>query len=633
MKKIISTILTVVLLQSQVTYAAIDAQFFALRPIATSLTGSSSIKETAGILNETLLACLIRIHGAVLTEIQKDLKDNYRIRISVSALSVMISNNKKLSKLAASIRQQRKRKYSTLAEVLEALTQRTRNGLKNTKKGLTEGPWRDWTLYDAAVKDFGISLPIERRYPTALSVQEKLARRKSLGLPNFYTDLTSHPNKKYRDAALAEAARRFNIILPLKRKSSVLSDKGGRIGFSRKILTLTHHLAGRVTVRQESKSLLRLVDVNQEQNYMEMSAAKEGISIRLSSLRHRQSQECRVDFSRYGEKKELTLSDNPLIVEFVIRLFWMKYPESKLTQAIMNEIRATAHRKPLAGRTIMRGLTYLYLPHLYEDRPGIVTVYRDSEREPYFIALEETANPENFIIFYKKGDNYYILSNGPDEDTIIPREGNAIYPLKTDRFKKFDVEIARPTASRIRGGNQCASLGQAMIVCSSANEFMITRRQGAIMREEEWSRDTIVFTNPLTNEKITEITRVGDDEFQIEGLELSPGRPLIVKTDHINLSTIVWSFPKYASVQLKKAFYPTEEAYFGGSSRIVRYELVGDKLIRKDYVELLERMGGTINEIKRRLHIRRRHQQNNLERPGTALGDLHSLIHTIAQAA
>ena len=107
--------------------------------------------------------------------------------------------------------------------------------------------------------------------------------------------------------------------------------------------------------------------------------------------------------------------------------------------------------------------------------------------------------------------------------------------------------------------------------------------------------------------------RVGKDEFRIEGLTLPDARPLIVKTNYINLSTIVWDFPQFSSPRLKHYLTPTDDIAFGGPSRIVRYVLVGEKLAREGYISHYDENCSYSQQTLKDFH--RKSKINDIDRP------------------
>jgi FkbH-like protein len=468
-----------------------------------------------------------------------------------------------------------KARFLSLGDVLWQLFWRTRNGLGNTKKDLLNGSFPDEALYYAA-RRYKVCLPGHDPYPGRHSVLEELERRRRLGWPSSDRDLRSHPDKKLRDAALIKAAKEFGVPLPSGEKDRVLDDKLARFGFSKKSLAVSYSLVGRVLIRREYAHSMKLVDLNKAENYLKIEASGEMLKLSLPVFRGRPAFEEDIDLRGYVSSVDL--SDQPLLTEFLIRVFWSAYPGDNLTTAVMKELRSGGIKyEKLSNRVLVWGDLYIRLPRFYIEEPGVVALYRELLRGGNLAGIEQRDNPDNFIILLNNKGNIHILMDNVFENVPVPAGGNNVYLLKTDVFKRFDLKILRPLTAKIKGGSHAASLGQAAIAFSSANNYLIRRKAGAIYRKEEREQYVIEIIDQDTEEVVTCIRRIGEDIFEIDGFSLP------VKTDYLNLSTIVNKFPDFATSELRARFASTDEESFGGAERIVQYEIGDGILIRKDY--------------------------------------------------
>ncbi|HPT39969.1 MAG TPA: HEAT repeat domain-containing protein, partial [Candidatus Omnitrophota bacterium] len=398
---------------------------------------------------------------------------------------------------------------------------------------------------------------------------------------NFYdlaVDLSGTPfdSRKQADIepvqALAEVANKPDRLF---------SDVAGRIGFNKRELILTPHLKDRVKIRR-SPGRLELIDVEEETNRLTLEVTPKGLMFVLPVFKDRPAQQVEIDFSRYPGHGMIGLSEHPLIIEFVIRLFWMSHKKDSLTAALMGELRKLKISYDLQVRNLLWQEQIISLPRFYEEMPGTIRVYRDSERGSYLLALEEVAHPDNFIIFLRKGNEFYIMADVLGADTLIPHRKRSVYPLETTVFEDFDLHILRPNYKKVKGGSNAASLGQASIGFSSRDEVLVERREGAITRKAEWARDKIIMRNPTRPEEIiTVITRIGKDIFTVDGIAFSDGKLVPVKADRINLSTLTHSFPSLVSSRLRDYFSPTD-CPVGDPDRLVAYEFTGKMIVRKE---------------------------------------------------
>ncbi|MCX5709986.1 MAG: sigma-70 family RNA polymerase sigma factor [Candidatus Omnitrophica bacterium] len=382
-------------------------------------------------------------------------------------------------------------------------------------------------------------------------------------------------------AALSVASKEEgNASSPIQRGELLFTGRIGQIHFVGKIIRLGTLLSRRVMVRRELENTLRLTDCNAQENWLLFSSQdKENISITLPELRGRQAQICNIALA--GTYKDL--SEEAILKEFFMRLFWMKYPDKKINEAVMQGLRDRGIRQALRKRKLGWGKSVIFLPLLFQRAPGIVATHRDAVRHADFIGLEEAGRPDNFVVFLRKKDGIYLLTESSEE--LVPSEtANSLLPMKLAAFRKFEGSIPRQQHEQVRNGQLGSSLGPTRITFHAHDEACIVRRDGAIQRQDEWARDSVIIRNVATDEKITEIHRVGIDEFTIEGFCWPDGRLIIVKTNYINLSTLASKFQVLASKTLRDYFSPTsDDDVFGGEDRLVKYETRGDKIARKGY--------------------------------------------------
>lgn len=187
----------------------------------------------------------------------------------------------------------------------------------------------------------------------------------------------------------------------------------------------------------------------------------------------------------------------------------------------MKELRSKGIKyDKLSNRVLLLGDLSIRLPRFYIEEPGVVVFYRELLRGSSLVGLEQKDNPYNFIILLHSGANVYILADTVAANVLVPSSNNNVYPLKTEMFKDFDLRIRRPLAVKFKGGSCAASLGQAAIVFSTANGYLIRRKAGAIYRKEERRQYVIEILDPHTKAVVTRIRRIGEDVFKISGFSL-----------------------------------------------------------------------------------------------------------------
>lgn len=373
------------------------------------------------------------------------------------------------------------------------------------------------------------------------------------------------------------------------------------LGFSknRKMLVLPDELVGRVRVKREvvggdPRLILFNPDNVSQQVIFEDQGAKALMRVNIpgESSAERPLEWNRQILTRYTE-----------FVDFRDRVLGVPGRGSDRRELLARWIRDIG----ILPRTL--DVTYVHfsgkrliLPDYYAGRgEGKVTITRSQGKSDFaseLLLISETENLENYLVLRAVGDEMFVVGEGDEGGDVRLVAGgelqNTIMLRGYEPFDRFDeiLETGYYTVPLWWEGDPQRTLATDVNIRVTNGEPTFLARPGHEPRGPLRIGKRYEIRGPDRAAKLTAVTRVGPEEFVVEGFGDENG-PIPISARILHMNRLIHGLPDLASQGLKEAFevpletlaerhgwrnQPARYIYRASERRVVRVEAAGDGL-------------------------------------------------------
>jgi transcriptional regulator with XRE-family HTH domain len=359
-----------------------------------------------------------------------------------------------------------------------------------------------------------------------------------------------------------------------KKISNILVDRRVYLK-GRREFHLPYELVGRVFIeKSDDNNKVKLIDKNDLNNWLRISRTDDGYFIAIPDwMKYSAMREKLV-----ADKRQIGLVYNNVMCEFLGRLIQNEYRSARRDSAIEEYILSNGIESD--GRNeVWIGKIRVVLGELYreESNKKLIKICRDREQVGRWVAVIDSSDKNNYFVLERREDKVFLVRDKTMLE-LIP-ENNIVYLTKIKAPRKFDLKIPRPLKSELVARSGSCSLGHTVFTFNLEEPLEVLRRDGATQRDEEWTRDTIVFKKPGSSEIAAEIKRIGVDKFIVSGFTTSDGKPVILTGNHFNINQIL-RHPNTISETELLVLFPAPR---GKTKRnAVTYHWLGDDILIRD---------------------------------------------------
>ncbi|MBN1869732.1 MAG: SAM-dependent methyltransferase [Candidatus Omnitrophica bacterium] len=228
-------------------------------------------------------------------------------------------------------------------------------------------------------------------------------------------------------------------------------------------------------------------------------------------------------------------------------------PSAKRASELLKRLKEYGIRKRATNRNISFAGCHLMLPSYYRYHPERIMTLRDADIHSTRVALIDSKNGQNYVIFeYKGGEVYTAASSKPllRNHAYRGSDRNKVqwtYDLSAcDDFRAFDEalnKLDRPT--ELNRWNSMSNvgilLGHFAFWTDEDVEVIDIQTQRARYTRDDATRYPLTLRfGPLKDRQIVIRSYQGDnDRFVIDGLSWADGAPLILDGKYFNLSVVM----------------------------------------------------------------------------------------------
>jgi len=312
-------------------------------------------------------------------------------------------------------------------------------------------------------------------------------------------------------------------------------------------------LESRIITQQTSGVRLELTELVLE------GVEKQNIQLRLRLLE-------KGDFElQCGDKKDIikrpvdrtyisidTLLSTPAFIAFRDSILGIPVEFGIDRKIAMLNFLETYGAKDLRGKrevNVYMGNDLFYLPSYYRDHGDRIIVYRDRENYINIVALVDSQNPENLFIFEKRHDDYYSTESGEKlVHSGVFSEARRMYNLpKCADFRNFDEALDKTQKERhyfsFTDERICqVCIGQVTLTFwpnVSISEDTIETQRSYRARDDFTKYPITLKRDDGRGEIIIRSYEGRKDAVTISGLNLSNGKPAILRGSYFNISVIL----------------------------------------------------------------------------------------------